>query len=368
MSNDTSRSDTHMYTILQFLKNSSFDIGIIYPIALLSDAPFHYNVPPHWGISKKHKSDIKNFIEKYYENLQKFKSDTVLKRLLTELNLRISGIMQFINHFPIQTGIVKNAQDTRIVFHNLFDKPTIYKIFSYCFYSIIYEYIVLSNDSTLLMADTQLTKLSRRESIANNNNSSNQLYTEQDTTRDGGDDIGNELIEMEIVTGNLVDLKRRVASLLISFIDVKQQDKNAIDISYPAIMKKVGRSKDKEKHRIISDLGKLSIEERKIEDMFKKYKLGRWNIGQQKGIFKYDKTTYDRERNELIAELHEEAPNVLEDSNQESLDIYDIERLDAYEPGDNYNRDTYDFSNLENDFEDGDFYPEDRDEDDFSEQ
>ena len=368
MSSDTSRSDTHMYTILQFIKNSSVDIGIIYPIALLSDAPFHYNVPPHWGISKKHKSDIKNFIEKYYENLQKFKSDTVLKRLLTELNLRISGIMQFINHFPIQTGIVKNAEDTRIVFHNLFDKPTIYKIFSYCFYSIIYEYIVLSNDSTLLMADTQLTKLSRRESIANNNNRSNQLYTEQDTTRDGGDDTGNELIEMEIVTGNLVDLKRRVASLLISFIDVKQQDKNAIDISYPVIMKKVGRSKDKEKHRIISDLGKLSIEERKIEDMFKKYKLGRWNIGQQKGIFKYDKTTYDRERNELIAELHEEAPNVLEDSNPESLDIYDIERLDAYEPGDNYNRDTYDFSNLENDFEDGDFYPEDRDEDDFSEQ
>jgi len=363
MSSNTERSDTHMHTIIQFLKNSSFDIGNIYPIALLSDEPFYYNVPRHWGISKKHISDIKQFIEKYYENLQQFKSDIVLKRLLTELNLRISGVTQFINHFPVQTGIVKNTQDTRVVFHNLFDKSTTYKIFSYCFYSIMYEYIVLSNDSTLLMADTQLTKKSRRETIANNNNVSNQLYAEQDTPYE--DD--NQLLEMEIVTGNLVDLKRRVASLLVSFIDVQQQNKNAIDMSYPAIMKKVGRSKDKEKQRIISDLGKLSIEERKIEDMFKKYKLGRWNIGQQKGIFKYDKNTYDRERNELITEVQEESSDAL-DSNLESLDIYDIERLDAYEPGDNYNRDTYDFSNLDDEFDDGDFYPEDRDEDEFFEE
>jgi hypothetical protein len=101
--------------------------------------------------------------------------------------------------------------------------------------------------------------------------------------------------------------------------------------------------------------------------MFKKYKLGRWNIGQQKGIFKYDKNTYDRERNELITEVQEESSDAL-DSNLESLDIYDIERLDAYEPGDNYNRDTYDFSNLDDEFDDGDFYPEDRDEDEFFEE
>ena len=63
---------------------------------------------------------------------------------------------------------------------------------------------------------------------------------------------------------------------------------------------KVNRSKDKEKQGIISYLGNMSIEERKIEDMFKKHKLERWNIGQQKGIFQYDKTTYDRERNELV--------------------------------------------------------------------
>jgi len=33
----------------------------------------------------------------------------------------------------------------------------------------------------------------------------------------------------------------------------------------------------------------MEKDERKIEDMLKKFKLGRWNIGMQKGIFQYDK-------------------------------------------------------------------------------
>ena len=106
----------------------------------------------------------------------------------------------------------------------------------------------------------------------------------------------------------------------------------------------------------------MSIEERKIEDMFKKHKLERWNIGQQKGIFQYDKTTYDRERNELV----EQSENTGE-QNLDSVDIYDIEQRDEYDPGDDYNRDTYDFQDLGENYMDGDFYPEDRDEDDFPE-
>ena len=150
-------------------------------------------------------------------------------------------------------------------------------------------------------------------------------------------------------------------------LNIVRKEKNVIDLNSQMVKEKINRSKDKEKQGIISYLGNMSIEERKIEDMFKKHKLERWNIGQQKGIFQYDKDTYDRERNELVGQIFTEQPEMLGESNNESLDIYDIEKRDEYEPGDDYNRETYDFQDLGEDYMDGDFYPEDRDEDEFPE-
>ena len=209
--------------------------------------------------------------------------------------------------------------------------------------------------------------MTRRQDIADESNVTDQLVAEVDTTDEGMMNAQNNLEEIQIETGNLLELKERVASLLITFIDVEQENKLALDITYDNIINKVNRSKDKEKQGIISYLGNMSIEERKIEDMFKKHKLERWNIGQQKGIFQYDKTTYDRERNELVEQLFTDQTDAQGETNNEALDIYDIEKRDEYEPRDDYNRDTYDFQDMGEDYMDGDFYPEDRDEDDFPE-
>jgi hypothetical protein len=279
-----------------------------------------------------------------------------------DVGKRLSTLTMFMENIPFQTELVKEVDETRQSFHCMFDKQTMYRIYTYCFYSIIYEYIVLSNDPDLLIADIQTNKLTRRQDIVNDTIVSEQLQTEVNDIDENMTEEQNNLEEIQIVTGNLLELKERVASLLITFIGVEQENKLALDITYDTIMEKVNRSKDKEKQGIISYLGNMSIEERKIEDMFKKHKLERWNIGQQKGIFQYDKTTYDRERNELV----EQSENTGE-QNLDSVDIYDIEQRDEYDPGDDYNRDTYDFQDLGENYMDGDFYPEDRDEDDFPE-
>ena len=284
-----------------------------------------------------------------------------------EVGRRLSTITMFMENIPFQTEIVKDIEETTQSFHCMFDKQTILRLYTYCFYSIIYEYIVLSNDTDLLIADIQINKMTRRQDIADESNVTDQLVAEVDTTDEGMMNAQNNLEEIQIETGNLLELKERVASLLITFIDVEQENKLALDITYDNIINKVNRSKDKEKQGIISYLGNMSIEERKIEDMFKKHKLERWNIGQQKGIFQYDKTTYDRERNELVEQLFTDQTDAQGETNNEALDIYDIEKRDEYEPGDDYNRDTYDFQDMGEDYMDGDFYPEDRDEDDFPE-
>lgn len=361
-------SDSALYIIIQFIKNASFSISRTYPSALLSDNPFYYKVPKHWGISQQHGGDVYNFIVKYYDTLQKFKSDKIISKFLLDIGQQLSTITMFMDHIPVQTEITKDIDDTTQSFHCIFDKSTVFKLYSYCFYSIIHEYIVLSNDPNLLMTDIQTSKMERRNEIQNELNESNLLHTEETNIDENMADTYDNLEEIQIVTGNLLELKEKVASLIVTMLNVERENKKSIDISYDKIMKQVNRSKDKEKQGIISYLGNMSIEERKIEDMFKKHKLERWNIGQQKGIFQYDKQTYDRERNELVTQLYNEDPaDFTDEQNMEALDIYELEKRDEYDPGDDYNRDTYDFQELGEDYMDGDYYPEDRDEDDFPE-
>lgn len=364
---DDNQSPQALHTIIQFIQNASFSIGKTYPSALLHENPFYYKVPRHWGISKTHASDVFNFIDKYYAKLNKFKSDKIITSLLIEVETRLSTIAMFMNNIPIQSEIVKDIEGTTQSFHCIFDKHTILHIYTYCFYSIIYEYIVLANDTDLIRADLEINKTTRRQEIADEYNVSNQLGAQVNIIDDNMMNEQNTLEEIQIKTGNLLELKERVAELIITFIEIEQVNKHALNITYNDIINKVNRSKDEEKQGIIKYLGKMNIDERKIEDMFKKHKLGRWNIGMQKGIFQYDQSTYDRERNELISKLYEDTPDISEEPNIESLDIDELERIDEDTPGDDYNRDTYDFKDLNEDYIDGDFYPEDRDDDDFPE-
>jgi hypothetical protein len=252
-------------------------------------------------------------------------------------------------NIPLHTDInKKNEEGLYTSYHSIFDKDTVYKLFSYCFYSIIYEYIILSNDKNLLRADVEISKLDKRNNIDYMKNTSNSLYSENELSREN-DEISNELLEIQIETGNSLELKDRVASLLISFIEIEIDNKKTINITYDEINKKVNRYKDIERQRIFENLGILSIEDRKIEDTNKRYKLGDWNIGMQKGIFQYDPATYDRERNTLFTDINdiEETEKELETFNIDELDI-----LDNQENNDDYNRDTFNFEELQDDLDD----------------
>ena len=349
-----------LHSALTFIHNVIYQISNVYPSALLTKSSFCKTVPAHWGIHKIHAADLQKSIDNYYDRLEAFKADTVLLKLLTEVSSRLSSLDAFIQHIPVHTEIFKNIDESVYSFHSLLDKNTVYMLYTYCFYTSLYEYIVCSNDPELERADIQNIKQIRRDKIDNSRNSSNLLYSTEDEIGENAEEALDELLEIQIVTGNQEELKKRVASLLITFLDIEDENKSTFDMSYEDIMKKVNRAKDKEKNRIVSYFGKISIEDRKVEDAFKSYKLGRWNVGQQKGLFQYDPNTYQRERDEMIAEVSD-----ITEIEIESLDIYELDKLDELQEMDDYNRDTYDFQNLAEDFDDGDFYPEDRDDDEF---
>jgi hypothetical protein len=146
-------------------------------------------------------------------------------------------------------------------------------------------------------------------------------------------------------------------------------------------MQFVNRSKEHEKKNIIKHFEKLSQEERKVEDMLKRNKLGKWNVGIQKGIVYYDVATNERETDEFLQRLAQD----LDRGNMDAmtnimLDVYSLPVGTEYEEEgevevggeglyrdlDNdrgfYDRGEYDIMGMGEDFQDGQYYDEDVDE------
>jgi hypothetical protein len=127
-------------------------------------------------------------------------------------------------------------------------------------------------------------------------------------------------------------------------------------LSYDEIAKKIRKERNIEKEKIIDYLGKMDKDERKVEDMFKRYKMGRWNVGLQKGLVQYDEKTYDRERME--ADEGGGAPE------EESVDIEQMDEAAKRDIARAFEAEAGDISQFGAGYMDGDYYGDDREEDD----
>ena len=139
---------------------------------------------------------------------------------------------------------------------------------------------------------------------------------------------------MDVLSGNQAELNEKIANVIVMFINLICKDKSAIDYNYQSLMNMVLRSKEKEKDEITDYLKNMSDEEREVENLFKNNKLGRWNKGEQKGVFIYDDKTYDQEREDMekmaLREVQMNKLNVVTDMNRDifNLAIMEQENVD----------------------------------------
>jgi hypothetical protein len=100
----------------------------------------------------------------------------------------------------------------------------------------------------------------------------------------------------------------------------------------------------------------MTIEERRVENILKQHKMGVWNLGLQTGVYRYDPNLYDAEKEkdkDLYAVVDEDADIV----DQEQVD-YDP-NLEAEEEAED---EASNINGLDEDYNDGVYYQEDRDE------
>jgi len=321
----------------------------VYPEIILSGKTYN-KIPKHWNLSGVHTRDLFNVIEKHWNGILQFHGDKTLVNSLHSITEHTSDIYKVLSFMPKHLSIYKeldiNGKKEITEFYSLFDSATMGYMHGYLFLSVLYEYISCANDIDMLNADIEFKKSQARSDIKNNND-----ITIQTRAIDVYDER-SELLEIDITPIDATDLKTRIASVLLLFMEMQENQRKSY-MSYNDISKKIHNSKVKEKQKIVTqDLGKLDNDVRKVENLLKKYKMGRWNIGLQKGLVKYDKNTYDRERAEM------------EEDNLIAEDADDLDAIMEREINRQYDEEANDLRNLGDDYNDGNYYneiPEDND-------
>jgi len=282
--------DNGLFTVFNFIKHAIYDMTHVFPQIILNNMEYT-EIPKHWGLGENDEEFIKTKVENYMNSLNEFKGDSIISQLLQEIKLRHVDLYLFISNLPIHTPIVKNGT----VFYSIFDKKTCYQLIMYIFYSVLLEYIDLANDESILKMDIYEMKMERRGQISEKREPFSDVFSENESLNEGLYGSYEDMNEIQINIGQKEELKGRVASLLVTFLNIIQKNKTMVDMSYEDISEKVRDSKKREKDMIIRKLDKLTKEERRVENMMKEFKLGKWNVGEQRGLFIYDVTTQDRE-------------------------------------------------------------------------
>jgi hypothetical protein len=226
----------------------------------------------------------------------------------------------------------------------------LFLIYTNVWYSVLYKYIEATENSDYVRIDVLRRREIQREHIREEEDpfAPTQSVAKSNEDRAGYDD---EAMEMQIISGDLKELQTHVAEMILAFLGIDEQNKKSIDLSYEQLEKRIVRSKLREKKMITDYLRDMERDERRVEDMKKILKLGRWNVGLRAGLVKYDKERYDEEREELFNQLTNRA-----DAEDEEIPIHrtvdELEQEDNDAINEEYDQEAIDIQGLDEDYRD----------------
>ena len=357
-----------MYSIHRFILNSVEAMVSMYP-AIIQNTPTLPTACYHWGLDPLHAYEIDQRLKQERAEWTRFSGNASIARLFDYIQSRMGTLVLFVRHLPIFAPIVKDGN----VYHSLFSKDTVYLLLKYSWYSVLYEYIVGTEDPDIVA-------LNRRELIQQRQE---QTQTQKQLMADmtevfGDDDDGDINIDMEInehplaevqiELGDIRQIRDEVGALMVRYIQSETATKTATNMSYEDVKFKTQRKREKEKAQITGAFERMERDERKVEDMLKQFKIGRWNIGQQKGLFTYSSETYMRQK-ELNQYLNaneggdDSIELVAMEGENEGQEVADLEAADAEEVDREYEIEANDIGGLDEDYMDGHHYEEDMEDD-----
>ena len=337
-------SDDGVYTVINFFKTYIQNICITFPNIILNMVNYDMvKIQKYWELSLKHEGDIKKLINEYYNDLKKHYNDKTLFLVLRNIQQNAKNTVLLSQKIPCYTTINHNGK----TINPIFNERTNILLYEYLFLNSIVSYIELSNMNDMIVREF-------RKGVDTEENYTIQSIMEKETRIDLVDIINIE--DVSVIQGYKRNLKRKVADLLVTYIEIVNNHKSSINTSHDLIMDKIFKLKEKEKDTFTDRLKGLTDEERDIDTILKINKLGVWGKGLEKGLTMYDVDTYDEEREfgEKMSQ-YEKMVNRNPDVNNKNFDVYLEDYMNDEDIENGIENDNADMDNMTEDFMEGNY-------------
>lgn len=353
-------------TVAKEVYNMIYNLSKVYPNKTLANN-FQNALPKHWQFSIAHHKYLENSVADFYKDISAMAGndlESTFSRYLTVAVKNLTDLVLFIEQIPVFAPLIRNG----IPYWSLYSDATVRLIYQYGLLSAAHEYVVLANDRRFVEMRAEEIKRTRRRRNAEDESDETNFDNLED---DLGDDYGatTQIRQIHIVESDSVELKKIAAKWLAAVITRENTTKTAFNRSYKEIMDSTMHLKYKDKKDITDYLANLSRDERRVEQTLRSHKIGRWNVGMQKGLYQYEKTVYDLE----IAQWHTDDSG-MSDALQTAIgaeggaeggdDIEDLDRTERIQQSEDYDGGDG-WQNLNEDYTDGIYYEEDAEQEDY---
>jgi hypothetical protein len=312
-----SNSDA-LHQVTMFIRNMC---EVLFSYSEETFVPDNINTPKHWGFDKKHYQLLQTFIQKGMGEFPGLSDESgvgvlpfFLEFVSKKYGTMFGQIRRLLALFPVFTPLVfvnggGHENDIgaleNLEFYSLFPKETCYGVYVFCLYFLMLTHLESLKDPEIMREDK---KNKRQDALVRQAVEEDEfdddlmvprrpvLSLESDE-RDSGyeNNLGNVMDQ-----SRYNDMESKVRRFFYAFLDVEMEKKGVVDKTYEQLKREQEKTQEREKIRITDRLKKMSIYERNVEKTMKTFKLGQWGVGQEKGLYKYDKETFVREINEQL--------------------------------------------------------------------
>ena len=280
---DTKISDDGMYNKINFLKNFIALLSVVFPSMILNEKIQSIDPPKYWGLSKAHSDDVRSMVASFYDPIESFYGNKSLINVLNAILSKSRGIYLLSLNTPMLTNIKIGDKDL----YSVFDNRTVILLYEYYFLSVLSEYVILTNDSSMVSRMLVIPEREDTDLFSSDFLVDQQLKLSQSASE----------TEQQFVESDLLKLRENIARLLVSFLNIMMTSKETLNLSYKDIQDKVFKSKEAEKYNFTDDLKDMSDEARAVDTILKHNKMGPlYSKGLSKSVKMYDPDNYDYEK------------------------------------------------------------------------
>lgn len=248
-----SKNDENGYFIYDFLLTMSKNISYVYPNRIINNVLSNKSYLKYWEM-KTLRTKLESNSYQELLSLDSFVSNDDVKTVLKTLIKNTENIILFFENIPFYAEIGE--------IHTIFNGKMIHNISYYLFLSIIIEHFNIIEEMYQDIDNESVLKRSRLKS------------------------------QKETLTNDIIDLIYNYISIIVKY-------KKNISKSRYEILESSKKFREKDRDQVTAAYKLLSDDEKKVEKLKQKHKLGSWSVGATKAIFQYDEEFTERELKRL---------------------------------------------------------------------